>query len=211
VEITARSSVIYNGLEPPAVLPTPLRWEPPLLLCLGRLVPEKGFDVAIVGLASLRERFPGIRMVIAGDGPSRADLEHLAESVGVAEAIEFVGWVAPDGVPDLINKASVVVVPSRWAEPFGLVALEAALMERPVVAARVGGLPEVVLDGVTGLLFPRDDAQGLAAAVGTLLGEPRRTADFGRAARARAEETFSLLRAADEYEAMYHQLTRRVA
>jgi glycogen(starch) synthase len=210
-EVTARSSVIYNGLEPPGVTPAPLRSDPPVLLCLGRLVPEKGFDVAIAGLPSLRERFPGIRMVVAGDGPTRADLEQLAASVHVAEAVDFVGWVAPDRVPALINSATVVVVPSRWEEPFGLVALEAALMERPVVAAQVGGLPEVVLDGVTGLMFPRDDAQGLAAAVGALLGEPRRAADLGRAARLRAEAKFSLVRAADEYEALYHQLTRQAA
>jgi glycosyltransferase involved in cell wall biosynthesis len=209
-ELTPRSGVIYNGLEPPAVPPLPLRWEPPVLLCVGRLVPEKGFDTAILGLASLRERFPGIRMVIAGDGPARADLEKLAMTVHVAEAVDFVGWVAPESVPSLMNRATVVVVPSRW-EAFGLVALEAALMERAVVAARVGGLPEVVREGDTGLMFPRDDAQALAAAVRALLEAPWRAVEFGRAARARAEEEFSLRRAVDEYEALYHQLIRRVA
>jgi glycosyltransferase involved in cell wall biosynthesis len=210
-EVTARSNVIYNGLEPPGVPPAPLRSDPPLLLCLGRLVSEKGFDLAITGLASLRERFPGVRMVVAGDGPLRADLQRLAASVQVADAVEFVGWVAPDDVPALLNEAAVVIVPSRWEEPFGLVALEAALMERPVVAARVGGLPEVVVDGVTGLLFQRDDAEGLAAAVNALLEEPCRAAALGRAARVWAEAKFSLVRAADEYQALYHQLARQAA
>lgn len=210
-EVTARSSVIYNGLERPDVPPAPLRSDPPVLLCLGRLVPEKGFDLAIAGLATLRERFPEIRMVIAGDGPTRADLEQFAALLRVAEAVDFVGWVAPDRVPALINEATIVVVPSRWEEPFGLVALEAGLMERPVVAAHVGGLPEVVLDGVTGRMFPRDDAQGLAAAVGALLEAPRQAAECGRAARVWAEAKFSLGRAADEYEALYQQLTRQAA
>jgi glycogen(starch) synthase len=210
-EVTARSSIIYNGLEAPGVPPAPLRSDPPVLLCLGRLVPEKGFDLAIAGLASLRERFPGVRMLVAGDGPTRADLEHAAAMLHVAEAVEFVGWVAPDRVPALINEAMIVVVPSRWEEPFGLVALEAALMERPVVAAHVGGLPEIVLDGVTGLMFPRDDVEGLVAAVGALLGDPGQAAEFGRAGRVRAETKFSLVRAADEYEALYQQLTRQAA
>jgi glycosyltransferase involved in cell wall biosynthesis len=210
-EITARSSVIYNGLEPPGARPAPLRSDPPSLLCLGRLVPEKGFDLAIAGLAALRKRCPTMRMVVAGDGPIRADLEHLAASLGVGDAVDFVGWVAPDRVPALIDGATIVVVPSRWEEPFGLVALEAALMERPVVAARVGGLQEVVLDGVTGLMFSRDDARGLAAAVADLLREPRRAAEFGRAARVWAEAKFSLVRAADEYETLYQHLTRQAA
>ena len=210
-ELAARSSVTYNGLEAPAVSPEPLRWDPPVLLCLGRLVPEKGFDTAIQAMAPLRQRFPDVRMVIAGDGPARADLERLAAAVGVADAVEFTGWVAPEAVPSLMNRATVVVVPSRWEEPFGLVALEAALMARPVVAARVGGLQEVVREGITGLTFPREDAGALAAAVGELFRQPGRALELGRAARAGAEHAFSLRRVTDEYEALYRRLTQRAA
>ncbi|MGB7951013.1 MAG: glycosyltransferase family 4 protein, partial [Candidatus Binatia bacterium] len=143
-EITARSSIIYNGLEPPSLLPGPLPTDIPRLLCLGRLSPEKGFDVAVTAFASLVNRFPNARLVIVGEGPERTKLECQIRKLGLTHRVELAGEVAPEEVPGLLNTVTMVLVPSRQ-ESFGLVALEAALMARPVVATRVGGLPEVVL------------------------------------------------------------------
>jgi glycosyltransferase involved in cell wall biosynthesis len=106
-------------------------------------------------------------------------------------------------VPALINTSSLVVVPSRWDEPFGLVALEAALMARPVIAARAGGLVEVVEDGVTGLLVDKESPGQLAEAVIRLLRDPIAADRMGAAGRDLARELFGWERCVDEYEQLY--------
>ncbi|HEY7221489.1 MAG TPA: glycosyltransferase family 4 protein, partial [Candidatus Binatia bacterium] len=160
-EVATYSSVAYTGLVAPAFFPDPLPTNPPRLLCLGRLVPEKGFDLALKAFASIVDRFPSARLVIAGDGPARSFLENQATELGLQHCVEFVGWVTPERVPELINTATVVIMPSR-NEGLGSVALEAALMARPIVAARVGGLPEIVLHRKTGLLVDDGDQEALA-------------------------------------------------
>ena len=205
-EITGRSSVIYNGLDRPRVPPSALPTAEPRVLCLGRIVRDKGFDLALDAFPAVLKRFPRAELLVAGDGPARGELEERAAALCVDGAVRFAGWVAPDDVPDLINSATVVVMPSRWEEAFGLVALEAALMARPVVATRVGGLPEVVAEGETGLLVAREDSAALAEAVIALLSQPERAAQMGQTARRRAGRLFSLRRHLDEYDALYHKL-----
>jgi glycogen synthase len=204
-EITPRSSVIYNGLEAPPLLPEPLPIDPPQLLCLGRLAPEKGFDIALSAFASIVERFPKARLMIAGDGPLRVDLEQQATALGLMEAVEFVGWVAPDKVPTLLNAATIVVLPSR-REGFSLVALEAAFMARPVAATRVGGLPEVVVHQETGLLVNDEDSVGLAEALLFLLEHVETATQMGQAARRRVREGFSFAQCVNGYDRLYQQL-----
>ena len=207
-EIGPRSSVILNGLPAPGQTPADLSFEPPELLCLGRLVYEKGFHVAVEAFSLIRNAFPAARLTIAGDGPARQDLEAQVRRLGIQQAVLFTGWVSPDDVPDTINRASMVFMPSR-EESFGLVALESGLMGRPVIASRVGGLPEVVQHGETGLTVPRDDPEAMAAAAVRLLREPDRARRFGEAARERGLSTFSLDRYVDQYEALYRRLAGR--
>jgi glycogen(starch) synthase len=203
--IAPRSSVIYNGVVTPAIAPSPLRFDPPRLLCLGRLVPEKGFDIALRTLAALIPRWSGARLLVAGDGPARADLEQYAADLGLGDAVEFTGWVAPHEVATLVNTATVVLMPSR-REGLPLVALEAASMARPVVGTRVGGLPEVILHGETGLLVGADDAAAFATAVGDLLADPQRAIHMGQAARTRVAEVFGWERCVEAYDALYRRL-----
>jgi glycosyltransferase involved in cell wall biosynthesis len=203
--IVARASVVHNGAAAPALAPSTLPAEP-RVLCLGELAPHKGFDLAVRALPLLRRRYPSLRLVLAGDGPSRHDLEGLAEREGVAGATDFVGMVPHAAVPRLMNEATLVGIPSR-RETFGLVAVEAALMARPVVAARTGGLPEVVAHGETGLLVEAESSAELAAAIDALLAAPRRAERLGREARRRALERFGVARQVGEFEDLY----RRVA
>lgn len=205
-ESRPRSSVIYNASDVPPLQPAPLSFDPPRLLCLGRLVEDKGFDVALGALASLVHRFPQICLTIAGDGPAKADLEQQASELGILEAVHFTGWVDPEKIPELVNTASVVVIPSRWQEPFGLVALEAAMMARPVVAMEVGGLPEVVVHGQTGLLVQPENVSSLAEAIIFLLEHPTTAIEMGQAGRSRALEHFSWDRYVDAYDALYRRL-----
>jgi glycogen(starch) synthase len=205
------ASHIYNGLEMPPVLPTRLPIQAPRLLCLGRLVPPKGFDLAVTALAAMTGRFPQVRLVIAGDGPARPELEQQTADLGLSGVVDFLGWVAPEHVPALINTATVVVVPSRGWESLPFVALEAACMARPVVAARDAGLPEVVVHQKTGLLVEKEDSIGLARALTFLLEHPEVAVQMGQAARQRVQEVFSLERCIDAYDALYQKLGKKVA
>ena len=186
--------------------PAPLSFDSPRLLCLGRLVEEKGFDVALVAFASLLARYPEARLIIAGDGPARPDLEQQASTLGIWDAVEFTGWVAPEKAPELINTASVVVIPSRWQEPFGLVALEAALMARPIVATRVGGLPEIVVHQRTGLLVENENSKAISEAIAFLLDRPETATRMGREARIRVLKEFSWRAHVDSYDVLYREL-----
>jgi glycogen(starch) synthase len=204
-EIAHRSSVIYNGLDIPAAAPTPLPWEPPRLLCLGRLSREKGFDLALTAFSSLADRFPDLHLTIAGDGPERKFLESETVRLGLSSKIDFLGWVPPDGVPALINIATIVILPSR-SEGLPLVVAEAGFMNRPVVAARVGGLPEIVRHQQTGMLVDKDDSRGLGEAIAFLLTQPNVAVEMGQKARSRALELFGFSSFVDAYDALYQKV-----
>ena len=208
-EIVPCSSVINNAVESPAVSPQPLPFDPPQLLCVGRLVPEKGFDGALSAFAAVVQHFPNARLVLAGDGPERQRLTQRAMELGLAGSVEFLGTVPPETVPYLMNKATLVIIPSRL-EGFGLVALEAALMARPVVGTRVGGLTEVVLHQKTGLLTEQDNPATLVEAILFLLSHPQTASLFGEAARRRAQEVFSFERFVDAYDDLYQRIAREV-
>lgn len=206
-DITPRSSVIYNFVDTPAVAPAPLPFDPPRLLCLGRLVPQKGFDVALRAFADVRLRFPTARLVIAGDGAERPALERLSAELGLAESVEFLGWIQPAAVPDLLNRCTLVLMPSRY-EGLPLVAVQAAWMARPIVATRVGGNAEVVLHEKTGLTIAPDDPAALAASVLRLLASPSAAHALGEAGREHARRVFNEGPCMDQYEALYRRLTK---
>jgi glycosyltransferase involved in cell wall biosynthesis len=204
-EITPRSSVIYNGLTAPTFNPQPISFDPPRLLCLGRLVTSKGFDLALVSFAKILDRFPNARLVVGGDGPELEKLQQQASALGLLDSVEFVGSIPPENVPHFIDAATLVLIPSRL-EGFGLVALEAALIARPVVAARVGGLPEVVAHDQTGLLVEPENSNALADAVAKLLRSPDAAVQMGQAARLRAQQMFSWRRHVSAYDALYQKV-----
>lgn len=201
--VARKSSVARNALAHRLPPPSPPTLDPPRLLYVGRLSREKGVDVAIAALPAVLERAPGARLRIAGEGPSSRDLRDLVEEYGLAGRVEFLGAVARDAVRDLMADSSIVVVPSR-SEGFSLVALEAAQAGRPVVAARVGGIPEVVVDGETGLLVPPEEPAALAAAILELIGDPARAEILAANARRRADEAF---RWSDYVDAYHERIT----
>ena len=208
-DILFRSSVIHNGLEVPPLLPKPLPFEPPRLLCIGRLSPEKGFDLAVTAFARVVQRFPRARLTIAGDGISRSELQQQVSEHGIRHCVDFLGWVEPAEVLPLINSSTIVLMPSRQ-ESLPMVALEAALMARPVVATRVGGLPEVVEHEHSGLLVEAEDAQALGRASESLLRRPEVASRMGQAARIRAQTMFSWKSHVDLYDRLYAKLTGRL-
>ncbi len=204
-EIAGRCRVIHNGIELPGVAPAPLPWEPPHLLCLGRLVRDKGFDLALEAFGALRRRRPRLAMTIAGGGPERAALEEQALRLGIDDAVELCGWTDPGAVPQLLNRATALLLPSR-RESLPVAALEAMAMSRPVIGADVGGLPEVVEHGHTGLLVPPENPGALADAVATLLQDAQRTAQMGAAGRRRVLESFTWSAYVDAYDAAHREV-----
>lgn len=204
--ISARASVIYNGLESPDTIPAPIPFDEPRILCLGRAVEGKGFSVAVEAFADTGKRFPGSRLVIAGDGPAREGLEQQVAALGLSKSVEFSGWVDPEQVPELINRSTMVVLPSLRREEFPLVALEAAQMSRPVVASRVGGMEESVVHEQTGLLVEGGNPGQLAEAIALLLEHPDMAVRYGQAGRERAGNVFSLERYVEDYDRLYREL-----
>jgi len=156
--------------------------------------------------------FPEAHLVIAGNGPAKEGLERLCSSLGMNAHVSFVGWVSPDRTQELMNSSSIVIVPSRWREPFCLVALEAAQLARPVVASRTGALPEVVVHNSTGLLFENENSGSLADSVIQLLENPALAVDLGVKARQRSLTEFDWNNYVCSYEKLYERLsTERIA
>lgn len=201
-----RISIIQNALPKPSAEPTSLPWEPPVVLCIGRLVEDKGFDLALRAFADIGDSMNLARMRIVGDGPDRDRLEALAKALGIADRVDFDGAIPHHQVWKRFSAATLVVVPSR-REAFGLVALEAAQMARPVIATAAGGLPEVVIHGETGTVVPVDDVQGLGSAITSLLSNRHEAVRMGLAARKRASD-FGWDRYVSSYETIYEQLVR---
>jgi len=176
------------------------------IVSVARLSPEKDVANLIRATAMAVKQSPQLRVEVAGGGPCLEDLKRLAASLDVGDRITFLGEVRD--VPAVLAGARMFVLPSR-SEGIPLTVLEAMACGLPVVATRVGGLPEVVEHGVTGLLVPSDDPGALAAAMVLIWNDPDRRDRMGRAGRQRAEERFDVRRMVADYEALYREGTGR--
>lgn len=197
--------VVMNALPAPGINPTPPVFDPPVFLFAGRLIQDKGVETLLQAFALVHQMDPSARLVYAGDGPEREHLQTLAGEMGVAESVEFPGWVHPDKLLPLMDQVSVVMVPSNRKEPFGLVALQGSQAGRPVIASRDGGLPEIIIDGETGLLVEPGDVPALATAMQSLISQPERAASMGLAGRERAERVFPWQECVTAFETLYYQ------
>jgi glycosyltransferase involved in cell wall biosynthesis len=205
---TRSMHVVFNGTDLRRFSPAPAgaaadpRFGPTMIFACRQLFPRKGIRFLIEAAAQLKARFPDLKVVVAGDGFERPDLIALAERLGIARDVTFLGWVANSDLPQYYRAAALSVIPSL-EEGFGIPAAEAMGCETAVVASDAGGLPEVVEHGVTGLIVPRGDANALAEAIGALLADPARRARMGRAGRERALRLFDWDRSAQQFEQIY--------
>jgi glycosyltransferase involved in cell wall biosynthesis len=172
---------------------------------VARLSPEKGLDDLLRAVAQLVGQGIPLCVVLAGDGPWRARLARLAEQLGLAERVDFRGEIAHERVPAVLGEFDIFAMPSR-AEGFGVAALEAQAMELPVVATRVHGIPDVVRDGVTGVLVPARDVDALAEAIARLAADAELRAAMGRAGRVFVEARYRWEENTAQMERLYRSL-----
>jgi glycosyltransferase involved in cell wall biosynthesis len=191
---------IHNGVEVTPASPRPDGSAPPTIGAIGRLSPEKGFDLVPRMLALL----PDARAIVIGDGPTCGEVEDLARDLGVADRMEMQGW--QDSPGDWYPEFDLLVVPSRLEGSPPLVALNAMMAGVPVVAADVGSISEAVADGQTGVLVPPDSPTDLAAAAAALLADRDRRLQLGRQGRELVLESFSAPHMAARFEALYGEL-----
>ena len=178
------------------------------VVAIGRLVPIKRIDRLIRAFSAAVAGAPEIRLYLVGDGSERSSLEELAASLGVADRVAFAGWSSD--TPTWYAAADVVALTSdREGTPLALI--EAAAAGRPVIASDVGGVADIVVDGETGLVFPPDDEDALAAALVRLARDPVLRLRLGSAAPTHAR-SYSAERLVDDLDSLYRQalLDRRV-
>jgi glycosyltransferase involved in cell wall biosynthesis len=176
-----RVQVIYNGIDCRTIQPS--QEDHGYALFLGRLSPEKGITALLAAHAALRDPVP---LLIAGTGPMDQQLRSEYPNA------RYLGHLSGDALEETIRGASLIIAPSEWYENCPMSVLEAMAYAKPVLASDIGGIPELIIHEETGQLFPPGDPVALSAGLQRLMADPDLRRSYGLAARARAEDQFSL-------------------
>jgi len=179
-----------------------------VLFCIGRLVYKKGFEYAIRALPLLLEKFPGIKLVIAGKGDLRAELEQVALAAGVAPQVRFEGAVPHNRVAEYLAACDIFLLPSVVDDKGNVDGLPNTLMEalaagKPVIASEVGGVPLVVSDRQNGRLVPQRNPTALAEAISELLVDPELQTQYGRSGRKKVVQELNWTEISRRYVAVF--------
>jgi glycosyltransferase involved in cell wall biosynthesis len=226
--VTVNSEAMYEALKDRSL---PLRREPDVIkngvdqdmfhadeswpsdgdyvLCVGRLVEQKGVEYLIRAFLYVREKFPTLRLKVVGSGELADALENLATNLLISDQVDFLGWKSAEALVKLYQRAGVVVVPSIY-EPFGMTALEGMACQRPVVASRTGGLSDIIRHGVTGFLAEPKDELDLAQWLLTALADSNRRAEMGRLGREHLRvEGYTWADVSDQFKQLYEEVSRK--
>tara|TARA_Y100001949_G_scaffold157323_1_gene146793 strand:- start:676 stop:1440 length:765 start_codon:yes stop_codon:yes gene_type:complete len=201
-----------TGAQTRAQLGVPL--DAPLILTAGRLVRKKGFEFLIDAMAKLALTWPELRLMIVGGGDLDAELRQRARDAGISHRVTFAGNVSQNTIPSYLNAADLVVVPSvrdTAGNVDGLpnFLLEALVSGTTVVTTDVGGIRSVAKDGHTAVVVPPANADALADAIHTMLGQPERRRALGAAARAELQRNRSWADFSEQLEAVYDRLAKK--
>jgi len=188
--------VIPNGIDLDSYRTVGRDWGFPRLLSAGRIVHQKGLDLAMRALGDLKEL--NWEWQIAGDGPQMPVLQSLAEELGIDDRVHFLGWQSREQLMKCYGKANVFVFPSRH-EGMPNAMLEAMASGLPVIASCIAGSEELVVNGETGYLVPSEDVEALQAALKQLLSDPALREQMGMASRQYVEENYSWEATAQQY------------
>lgn len=176
-------------------------FEKKIIGSVGRLVGQKGYSYLIEAIPMVRKVISDIVLVLIGDGPQRVQLEKRVEALGLTGSVLFLG--EREDAADLIRGMDLFVLPSVF-EPFGQVLLEAMVHSVPVVASKVGGIPEIIEDGVEGILVPPEDSVALSNAILHILSFSKIAAKMGMAGRMKVERQFQLQKTVDAVERIFY-------
>ncbi len=177
------------------------------LFAPGLLASFKGFSVLVKAMKRVTEIHPNVHLMIAGDGPQRGSLERMVAKLELASNVDFAGKVPFASLSQFYGNCDIVIFPSIFPEPFGRVALEAMFFGKPVIASKVGGIPEVVTDGVTGLLVPPNDDKALAKCINALVDDRSQRLTMGNNAIAKIEKMFSTEEIIKQHLEVYKKAT----
>jgi glycosyltransferase involved in cell wall biosynthesis len=201
----AKTCVIHNGVPPCAPPSSPRQTSVGpadcLIVSIGSLVENKGHRYLIDAFQQAISICSALRLLIIGDGPLRAELEHRIAKAGLSGRVELTGCVA--NVHPILDRADMVVLPTIHREGLGLVLMEAQQHALPVIATWIGGIPEVVQNGQSGLLVPPGDHAALGNAIVKLAGDPSLRVKLGAAGRATYEARFRAERMVAQVESLY--------
>ncbi len=207
-------SVIPNGVDTdffcPTLRPEPASEQAPVIVSVARHMPVKNLELLVEACAILRDRAIEFKCILIGDGPGRGRLEEEVRRFRLEHHIELKGEMVRDEVLQWWRRATVGVLCSH-SEGMPISLIEAAACAVPAVATSVGGIPELVENGVTGLLVPPRDTAALADALSRIVTQPALRQELGQAARRRAVEKFSLSRQVDRLMALWQSILERSA
>lgn len=178
----------------------------PVILFAGRMIADKGVGDLIDALAHLRSDFPDLRALFIGDGQDRAVFETQVQRLGLEDRVCWAGWVPPETITSWMAAGDVFVLPSKVFEAQGLVLVEAMLTGVPIVASRIGGIPDMIEDKVTGRLVPPGNCTALAATLTEVLRNPATRSRLAANARERAQSSFSPAAVTAATEAVYRAI-----
>lgn len=203
--IATKLIVIRNGV-PVTPQYTPLGVSQQEIFAFGRLSAEKGFHLLLEAWAAVQSNTRGLQLVIAGEGVDGRSLRAQSEKLGITATVSFPGWLNQAQISQKLVDSRLVVVPSTFEEPFGLVAAEAHAKARPVIASRIGGLPEIVIDGETGFLVEPSSSQTLTAALVGVMHDIPQLQSMGEKAHTRAINELNWDSCVREYEMLFKRL-----
>lgn len=197
------------GVDPQVFTPKPFKSDPEVfeVICVGRLTPAKGQHILVAAIGALVAAGRRVRLRIVGDGPDRASLERQVKTLGLGDQVIFEGAVNQDRIRELYAQADAFSIPS-FAEGIPVVLMEAMAMEIPCVTTRITGIPELIRDGVDGLLVAPSDSDELAAAIARLMDDPELRERLAKSGRQRVLEQYDLAKNVDRLAALFR---RRVA
>jgi glycosyltransferase involved in cell wall biosynthesis len=209
-----KTIVIYNGVDEerffPLKSPTFLRAElgmdeeTAVIGTVSSLTPHKGHEFLVQAASLVLGTFPSTKFLIVGDGPLRKRLENQVKDLNIHPAVIFTG--TRKDIAEMLSLMDVFALPSHTREGLGIAIIEAMAAERPVVATDIGGIPEAVNHGETGLLVPPGDPEALSKAIIELLQNPKKAEEMGEKGRARVKEKFTTKKMLSEIENVYQSL-----